>query len=522
MRTLFWKIFAWFGAAQLLITVAPLYLLASATQRGFNQGLTSAVSSDLESRANIAAAIYEANGKDAVKKAWRSNFRRFGHQGPPPGDDDGFDPSQRAPGGPPDFNDGPPPSDGDDDGGPGRHRIASFYVWKNGVPVLLAGPSVPVGIKSSVAGAFATGEARYDAEGDDGLSFIARRVRSTKGNRYVAVEQLYFPSRTGDRLNSLLRLDPVTLARYGIAGLLMMCLCFGLARYLSAPARKLREATHQFAEGDLATRVGPQMGRRRDELADLGRDFDAMAERIEELVNAQQRLLGDISHELRTPLARLNVAVELAADTAQGETCNYLDRIKEESAELDSLIGQLLTLQRLESNTTVLKMPLDLAGLVSHIAEDVDFEARARGTRVEVRQLDECQVEGNVELLKSAVQNITRNAVLHAGGSHVQVGVERVGDLALVSVRDFGAGVPEESLERLFDPFYRVDNDRDRKSGGTGLGMSITKRAVEAHGGSVRAQNAHGGGLLVQIMLPLDSSSSSESTPHPAILQSAA
>jgi two-component system sensor histidine kinase CpxA len=289
---------------------------------------------------------------------------------------------------------------------------------------------------------------------------------------------------------------------------------------LTAPAVKLRNATHQFAAGDLKTRVGPLMGRRRDELADLGRDFDVMAERIESLLISERRLLGDISHELRSPLARLQLALDLAEQTADPETKQYLARIESEAEELNGMIGQLLTLTRLENAVAAQQGSkdaafIDLEQLVKHVCENADFEARARGVRVELLHSERCQIIGNGELLHSAVENVVRNALLHAPQSpkvevaltvapHEALTAEDTATReAVIRVRDYGPGVPEESLQDLFRPFYRVAVARDRQTGGTGLGLSITERAVQFHGGTVTASNAEGSGLLVEIRLPL-------------------
>ncbi len=501
MRTLFWKIFAWFGAAQLLIVVA-LYLLASATQRGFDRGLVRTVGQSLEARSRAAAVAYELGGNAALQEAWHA--RPSHPDGPPPDDSP---PPPRFDG---DSSPGPAPKtlfdgggrpDGPH-GGPDERRFASLFVWRKSASTLLIGPGVPPDAAGVITDAFQAGEAVSDA---GGRSLLARRVQTDSGALYVGVQRINTRGHAFGPLLQWLRLDAMMPIRFGMVAALMGALCFGLARYLSAPARTLAGATRQLADGDLSTRVGAKMGRRRDELADLGRDFDAMAARIEELVGAQRRLLSDISHELRSPLARLNVALELAGDSPPDEAARYHERIREESAELDAMIGQLLSLQRLEAHEAPIeRTPLDLAALVKGIADNVAFEARGQGTEVEVRRLDACQMTGDAALLKSAVQNVARNAVLHSGQNCVHIALERNGNEALLWVRDFGPGVPDDALGKIFDPFYRVASARDRQSGGTGLGLSITKRAVQAHGGSVRALNVpDGGGLRVEIRLPL-------------------
>jgi two-component system sensor histidine kinase CpxA len=296
----------------------------------------------------------------------------------------------------------------------------------------------------------------------------------------------------------------------------------GLARYLSAPTARLRRVTRQLASGDLSARVGAEMGGRRDELAELGRDFDLMAGRIESLVLAERRLLGDISHELRSPLARLRVALDLALQSADPETRRFLDRIDRESERLNGLIGQLLTLTRLESAGAEAGLELvDLAPLVKEIAADADFEARTNDRTVEVVAAEECRITGSVELVRSAIENVVRNAVRYTpAGTRVEIALRRepapagahaddtscenpARTLAVIGVRDYGPGVPEETLPNLFRPFFRVADARDRQSGGVGLGLSITARAVRFHRGQVRASNAPDGGLLIEISLPL-------------------
>ena len=282
-------------------------------------------------------------------------------------------------------------------------------------------------------------------------------------------------------------------------------LCYGLARYLTAPVLKLRDATHRLTHGELSARVGPAVGNRRDELAELGRDFDLMAERIESLLTTQRQLMSDISHELRSPLARLNVALAIARQKSGAEAVDALDRIEGEAEHLNQLIGQVLVLARLEGDRSeTAKNPVDLARLVGDVAADADFEARAKGCSVRVVSVEPCTVSGNEHLLRSAIENVVRNAVRYtAEGSDVEIGLSCGPQESVVTVRDRGPGVPEEHLDDLFRPFHRIADSRDRESGGTGLGLAITDRAVRAHGGSVRAQNADDGGLIVELVLPL-------------------
>jgi len=284
--------------------------------------------------------------------------------------------------------------------------------------------------------------------------------------------------------------------------------CYFLARYLTSPVVRLRAATRRLAEGDLTARAGSAGSRRRDEIAELVRDFDIMAERLENLVKAQSRLLNDISHELRSPLARLNVALGLARQRSGPETQSALERMELESDRLNQLIGGLLTIARLESGDhTSRKSQLNLGEMTIEIANDADYEAQERHCHVKARIVNDCQISGKAILLHSAIENIIRNAVHYtAEGTVVEVSLAQ-GDNAgspeaIIRVSDSGPGVPDEALEKMFRPFYRIDDARGRETGGVGLGLAITERAVRLHGGTVKAWNRPEGGLTVEIRLP--------------------
>lgn len=285
-------------------------------------------------------------------------------------------------------------------------------------------------------------------------------------------------------------------------------LCYLLARYIVAPVVKLREVTRQVTEGDFSARVGPRLGGRRDELAAMGHDFDEMAVRIETLVGAQTRLLRDISHELRSPLARLSVALDLARKRAGQAAAGDLDRIEREAKRLNEMIGQLLALSRWESGGNGRRAgPFDLAALVREVAADADFEAQGRNCSVVVEECDACEMRGTPELLRSAVENVVRNAVRYTPeGTAVKIALRcrREDGEAVITVRDEGAGVPEESLRDIFRPFYRMDGSRTRETGGAGLGLAITERAVRLHGGTVIAENVPGGGFRIELRLPVN------------------
>jgi two-component system, OmpR family, sensor histidine kinase CpxA len=293
--------------------------------------------------------------------------------------------------------------------------------------------------------------------------------------------------------------------------------CYLLARYLTAPVVRLRAATRRLAAGDLTARAGGLTARRRDEMAQLVRDFDTMAERLEESVNAQARLLNDISHELRSPLARLNVASALAHQRAGAEAYSALERIDLEADRLNDLIGGLLTIARLESgNDSRQKSPIFLGEMIEEIVADADFEGQSRNCGAKSVIKDDCLVRGVPALLHSAIENVVRNATRYTQeGTNALVSLERghgeSGPEAVIRIVDSGPGVPEDSLDKLFRPFYRIDDARGRKTGGAGLGLAITERAVRLHGGTVKASNRPEGGLQVEIRLPLAASDPGQS-----------
>jgi two-component system, OmpR family, sensor kinase len=290
------------------------------------------------------------------------------------------------------------------------------------------------------------------------------------------------------------------------------CICYALASHLTYRIRIIRQGSRRLAAGDLSSRIAPKLAAGRDEANALARDLDMMAERIAGLLGAQQQLLRDVSHELRSPLARLSVALELARDATEPERAELHDRIAKEAARLERLIAEMLTLTRLEAGAPEARHAhaLNLLELVQEVARDANFEARPNQRRVEVHASEPITLVGFAEVLRPAVENVVRNAVAFTpSGTEVEVEVrlerslEGGRDWAKICVRDRGPGVPEAALEAIFLPFFRVSASRNRKSGGTGVGLAITERAVRLHGGTVKAANAADGGLIVSIGLPL-------------------
>jgi two-component system, OmpR family, sensor histidine kinase CpxA len=377
----------------------------------------------------------------------------------------------------------------------------------------LSGRIVPPGASELINKAARSGETEFNFAGRNTL--VAKPVATSQGHHYIYIA--YIPRIP---YNVSLRTQGLRLLAVLLTGGLF---CYWLAKYLTTPLLKLRTTTNELAEGNLGARVAKKLARRRDEIGQLGRDFNLMAERLESMVHAQQRLLGDISHELRSPLARLGVALGLARQRSGGEVISALDRIERESENLNEMIRQLLILTRLESGTDGRKKTdVDLAFLLREVADDADFEARSINRAVKVTGADSCSISGVEELLRSAIENVVRNAVRYTPeGSAVEVGLRRQNgaedNFAIINVRDRGHGVPEEALEKIFRPFYRTEDARDRQSGGgTGLGLAITERAVRLHGGTVKATNAPGGGLDVELRLLIASGESNEQITNPS------
>ena len=339
--------------------------------------------------------------------------------------------------------------------------------------------------------------ARQDI-GDSARTRGLRRVQLADGTDYL----LFIPDEPrGDRATHRhARERPLFnlwLISAGLTGLLFSA---GLAWYLTRPVRHLRDASRQLAAGLLDTRVGPRIGRRRDEIADLGRDFDHMAGQLQSLVNAQQRLLHDVSHELRSPLARLQVAIGLLRQNPE-HTGQTLERIERESGRLDELVGQLLTLSRLEAGVSLPVESIDLTQLLRDIVTDAQFESAAEQRRITLHCEEGLTVTGNHEALLRALDNIVRNALHYTPAqTGIEINAVRTASGSIhISVCDAGPGVAEEKLAALFEPFVRADDNAVRD--GYGLGLAIARRAVEAHGGRIRAINRQAGGLCVEVDL---------------------
>ena len=334
-------------------------------------------------------------------------------------------------------------------------------------------------------------------------------VASTDGNTY----RVYSIQRPRRQINTFERMfrpfqrsPAIYIMWLGIAILLSGLICFVLTQYLTRPIKKLQVAANKLAQGALDTRVSHAIGNRKDEISALGHDFDQMAIRLQSLVNNQKQLLSDISHELRSPLARMQLAVGLAQKKAGPSLSNEMSRIEQETERLDDLVGQSLTLSRLDAGATYPKDDfIDVGVLLQNIISHCDFEAKEQDKDVNLTIEKSWTIQANSELLHRALENIIRNAIRYTEvNTSVDVVLEQYNQSHFtISISDHGPGVPKDKINNLFEPFVRLSQARDRDSGGYGLGLAIAKRAIEFHQGEIVAQNKPKGGLLIEITLPI-------------------
>jgi len=291
--------------------------------------------------------------------------------------------------------------------------------------------------------------------------------------------------------------------------LLVTLLCLGLAYHIASPIHSIQSTARRVAQGDLKARVPSSVSRRFDELAALAKDFDSMVIRLDSLIQTQKNLLNSVSHELRSPLARINLSLALLRNRFSADSDDLFQRLDRDVVRIDLLMGQLLTLSRLEARfSSAEREDVDLVQLVEEVAADGNFEAQALGKSVSL------QTSGSIILrnadphaLRSACENIIRNAVRFTRpGSDVQIVLEvdrsAPEPRALLSIRDHGPGVPEGSLQAIFQPFYRINGDGEA-TGGNGLGLAIASEAIRLHRGTIRAENLRPTGLEIIIQLPV-------------------
>jgi len=468
MRSTFIKIFLSFWLTEFLILIATIFILAH--QFESNEVVYTSLFEMMETNARLSVQAYESGGCEALS---------------------------RIP--------------------------ARFYFEKPGVadqPAILFDPGGKPLCQQVDSNLYAEELAKIRKDGfllgeRRGAGFLeGLEARNAQGQKYAYLVRGTYPKEVYIPYREIL-------PRLLIGLIISVLVTFGITMVITRPIGSLREAAKQLAAGNLNARAKWPKGSRKsksgDELWGLVYDFNDMADRLESLVDAQKLLLRDVSHELRSPLARLSVALELAREEAPSVMEEQLNRIERETGRLNSLIGQLLSLSHLESTTRLPdRLPVLLENLVGDLLPDMDYEAQRRNCSVRflTRELAAGKGErrgvvmGSPELLARAVENVIRNAIAYtAEGTSVEIQLfdeNRFGEpFAVLQVKDSGPGVPESALKSIFRPFYRLDLSRQRSTGGYGVGLAITERAVRLHGGMVCARNAVDGGLIVEMRLPL-------------------
>ena len=329
-------------------------------------------------------------------------------------------------------------------------------------------------------------------------SRAAPQIVAADGSIYTVLTMPRRPSIFG-----ALSLPAISLTILGIALVVSALTSWWLAEHLTAPIRRIQAGARALSSENLDVRVSAGLEGRKDELAVLARDFDAMADQLRANRSATTQLLRDISHELRSPLARMRVALGLARQPP-ADSARQLDRLEREIERLDAMISQVLKLARLHGTDALLERErFDLDDIIEEVVRDANFEGAMKNCRIDLRGAANNAVLGSRELLHSAIENVLRNAVRYSpDGMPVEMQVARLAGGLEIVIRDHGPGVPAADLERIFEPFYRVAESRDRDSGGEGIGLAITSQVMKAHGGSAKAANAPGGGLEVRLGLP--------------------
>ncbi len=328
--------------------------------------------------------------------------------------------------------------------------------------------------------------------------FKAYRISSSSGNMYT------FVARVEHESAYLYWYSHLPALQLGLALIIVALFTAFITWRITDPLNRLRKATNAFAQGKFDARVDEKVICRKDEISQLGQSFNNMAERIAMLLSNQQRLFRDISHELRTPLARQQIALELLARKLPDHDQAGVARIEREIGRMNELIDQVLTLLRLEQGEqAVSKEDYDIGALISQLVNDATFEAQDED-KVNLHLPEQTTLTGCPELTARCLENIIRNALRYTGEEgQVNIDVSKGKEWLEINIKDDGPGVPEAALKHLFEPFYRVEDDRNQQSGGYGIGMAIAEQAIRSQGGTIVANNRPTGGLQITIRLPL-------------------
>ncbi|WED44136.1 two-component system sensor histidine kinase CpxA [Legionella cardiaca] len=451
MRSLYWKIFLSFWLATILIIITTAWVTSEIAQKS---SIPARERVFMDSYANAAVATFESGQHLALKK-WLNQI--------------------------------------------GTSRKMTLYLLSSTGEII--GNQIPPEVVKQISNNL------VNEELDDGLLkfgdiIVSHEILSTSGHAYRLVAVSEKP------LAHFVEIPWAGLTiRLAIAIIISGLICYLLSVYLTQPLRSLRMAAKSIATGQLSTRVGRVKGHYRDEIAELSGEFDRMAEQLEAIINSKERLLQDISHELRSPLARLQIAIELGRKKAGELAETEFARMEVECLRLNTLIGEILEFARLDKSFTQLhRTTVNLPDLLTQIINDANFELRSNQPGVFLQEKQNCDLFLDERLIHRAIENIIRNALRYSAPNpkvHISLHFDDKHSQIYIDIADNGPGVPEEQLEKIFNPFYRVDTSREKKTGGYGLGLSIAQQAVKLHHGFIHAMNRQEGGLLVRISLPL-------------------
>lgn len=451
MRSLYWKIFLSFWLATILIIITTAWVTSEITQKS---SIPARERIFMDSYANAAVATFESGQKIALIK-WLAQT--------------GI-----------------------------SHQLTLYLLTSSGEIISNhPPPEIVKKISSNLV----------KAQLDDGLLkfgdiVVSHEIMSTSGKAFRLVAVSERP------LAHFVEIPWAGLTlRIAIAIFISGIICYLLSIYLTQPLRSLSMAAKLIATGKLNTRVGRFKGHRKDEIDELSDEFDQMAEKLEDLISSKERLLQDISHELRSPLARLQIAIELGRKKFGECAESEFSRMEVECLRLNTLIGEILEFARLDKSSTHLsKTLIDVPDLLTEIIRDANFELGNASTGVKLQKVIECKLLLDKRLIHRAIENIIRNALRYSAPNpkvNIMMQYDEDPHFLSIDIEDNGPGVPQEELENIFNPFYRVDTSREKKTGGFGLGLSIALQAIKLHGGNICAMNKIGGGLLVRIRLPM-------------------
>lgn len=326
---------------------------------------------------------------------------------------------------------------------------------------------------------------------------VIKEIISSENNRYIV--ELHFTREASEAIRKNHSFHGVRLI---VTLLILSFASWILSRHLARPIKSLSLASREFAGGNLQVRMSDKMADRKDELGQLAKDFDHMAESIETLVTQQRQLLQDISHELRTPLTRQRLALELAR--RKGADAEFIQQIEQQNEKIDALLSELLSLERMD-NPQDRHEVISVEGLINTVINQCEIEASAKSIRLEsdAPLTHTTHIKGTASLLERAIENILRNAIKYSPkNTHIQLSLTSTPEFVTLTIADSGPGVKEDNLERIFNPFFREDQARTHGTGGIGLGLSIAQKAIQLHSGTIEAHNRADGGLSIAITLP--------------------